>query len=432
MSDTLSNDSQTSENHFDIVIVGGGMIGVSMLQAISQLPYRIAFIEAVSYQGDSQPSFDDRIIALSPSSQRIFQNLALWQDIEANSCPIRHIHVSDKGRFGVTRIHAQDYQLDALGYVATAKQLGAVLVNKLIQQKNVTTFQPARVVALNVSDSRYQLQVELNSAGESRRLPKSANQKQSTLLNLSCSLLIAADGDNSSIRELSGISVTRKSYHQNAIVANIRCELPHQHVAYERFTRQGPLALLPMHEKTMGLVWTHHESQVEQRMALSDSDFCQQLQVQFGRRLGEFHDVSRRVQFPLSLSYPESPVAQRLVLLGNAAHTLHPVAGQGLNLGMRDVAVLAQLLQEAAAQGRDPGDDIVLQQYAKHRISDHKTLIRFTHGLVLGFSNTLAPITMARGMGLVLADIVTPIKRYLATTSMGLSLPQPTLMLQNE
>ena len=418
-----------AEEFFDIVIVGGGMVGVSMLRALAGLPYRIAFIEAVSYQNDVQPSFDDRIIALSQSSARIFQNLSLWQDIANDSCPIRHIHVSDKGRFGVTRINADDYGLDALGYVATAKQLGAVLIKNLTRQKNLSVFQPAQVLALESRDDGYQLQVQTQDTILDTTPDKSG---AGNLLKLNCSLLIAADGDNSTIRDLAGIAVTRVAYQQNAIVANLQCELDHQNVAYERFTRSGPLALLPMGEKTMGLVWTHAKENVEKRMALSDSAFCQQLQGEFGRRLGELHSLGKRIQFPLNLSYPESPVARRLILLGNAAHTLHPVAGQGFNLGMRDVAVLAQLLAEAAERKQDPGADTVLQRYAKWREPDHKTIIRFTHSLVLGFSNALAPLTVARGVGLVVADLVTPLKRYLATTSMGLQTPQPQLMLQAE
>jgi len=424
------------EAHFDIVVVGGGLVGVSMLHALAGTSFRVAFIEAVSYRNDSQPSFDDRIIALSQSSRRIFQNLALWQDIESQSCPIRHIHVSEKGRFGATRIHAQDYQLDALGYVVTAKQLGRALIKDLSRLKNLSIYQPATVESLEPTPQGYRIILDTRAPQDhsSSNMPFDlASDSPGKPVSLTCSLLIAADGDQSTIRQLSGIPVRRVAYQQNAIVANIKCELDHQHVAYERFTRHGPLALLPMREKTMGIVWTHTKETVEQRLALSDSEFCQQLQAAFGRRLGQLHSIGKRIQFPLALSYPTSSIAQRLVLLGNAAHTLHPVAGQGFNLGMRDVAVLAQLLEEAAAQGNDPGDASLLQRYQDWRQSDHHATIRFTHGLVLGFSNSLAPMTIARGAGLVLTDVLTPLKRYLANASMGLGLQtMPRLMLNLE
>jgi len=453
----MANNTGSEQHHFDIVIVGGGMVGVSMLRALANTRFRIAFVEAVSYHGDSQPSFDDRIIALSQSSRRIFENLALWQEIARHCCPIRHIHVSDKGRFGATRLHAADYGLDALGYVVTAKQLGAVLIKDLAQQRNLQIFQPAQVVGLEAHSDGYRLQVDIGKADAddastvpSRRRKKTASATHKTpsdhggdghdsasasaTMTLSCSLLIAADGVNSTLRELCKIPLTQHSYHQNAIVANVKCELDHQFTAYERFTREGPLALLPMQEKTMGIVWTHRKDSVQQGLALSDSEFCRQLQAAFGRRLGQLHSVGKRIQFPLQLSYPNSPVTRRMVLLGNAAHTLHPVAGQGFNLGMRDVAALAQLLEQAATESVDPGDHDLLRRYQQWRQPDHKTTIRFTHGLVTGFSNALAPISVARGLGLVLTDIITPLKSYLATNSMGLGVQtaQPKLMLQVE
>ena len=182
----------------------------------------------------------------------------------------------------------------------------------------------------------------------------------------------------------------------------------------------------------MGMVWTHAAERVQQTMELSDQDLCRRLQDVFGSRLGAFQAVSQRAEFPLQLSFATQSVAERLVLVGNAAHTLHPVAGQGFNLGMRDVAVLVELLSQAAIDARDPGSDDLLKEYARRRKSDHQTIIGFTHGLVLGFSNALAPLRMARGLGLLLTDVITPFKHYLATTSMGLQLPQAKLILQRD
>lgn len=401
---------------FDIIVVGGGMVGVTMVRALAHLPLRIAFIEAVSYRADTQPSFDDRVIALSQGSARILNNLNLFAEIARHSCPIRHIHVSDKGRCAFARLHAEDYDVDALGYVSSAKLLGASLIKDLSQQQNLSIFQPATLTQITEQDHGYSLEIALGDSAQ----------------QLYCGLLIAADGDHSTVRGKVGIAVNRVDYKQSAIVANVSCEFDHANVAYERFTAQGPLALLPMREKTMGVVWTHARKNVEQTMALDDQQFCRQLQQQFGARLGEIRAVSKRHAYSLGLAYPESPVAKRLVLIGNAAHTLHPVAGQGFNLGMRDLAMLAQLIEQALHNGQDIGSEALLQQYAAQRKADHKTIIRFTHGLVLGFSNALAPFKLARGVGLLATDLIPMFKRRLAMTSMGLSTPLARLSMLHD
>ncbi len=398
---------------YDLVIIGGGMVGASLAISLSEQPLRIALIEAAPLRTDATPPcYDDRAIALSFGSRRIFEGMGLWANIAAQTTAIKNIHVSDQGRFGFTRLSAQQENVDALGYVATARQLGAVLMAQLQHCNNLTIISPATLTELKLSDDHATTVI---------------SQDDGNTETITSKLVIAADGGNSHVRRQLDIRTTDRDYRQTAIIANITPEKPHRHVAYERFTQNGPLALLPMPDNRCSLVWTCTPEDAERVLQLSDADFLAELQPCFGKRLGRFVKVGKRNSYPLKLIQAQEQVRARLALIGNAAHTLHPIAGQGFNLGLRDVAALAQNVVDASLVGDDIGALSVLENYSQWRQRDHRQVIAFTNTLVQTFSNQFPPLAFARNLGLVATDVVPPLKHLLARHSMGITGKLPRL-----
>jgi 2-octaprenyl-6-methoxyphenol hydroxylase len=403
--------SNATPTDFDLIIIGGGMVGASLSLALKNIPLRIALVEAVPYNTDAQPSYDDRAIALSFGTSRIFRAMGLWDEMALDATPIQRIHVSDQGHMGITRLDSRDEGVEALGYVATARELGKTLVAHLQQLENLTLLCPATLTDLKLGEDHATAILEREGKQEAITAP----------------LVVAADGGHSAVRQHLGIQVTDKDYGQTAIIANITPERPHDNVAYERFTQHGPLALLPLGPERCSLVWTRSPEGAERILSLSDADFLAELQENFGHRLGRLLQVGKRAAYPLRLIRAQEQVRARLALIGNAAHTIHPIAGQGFNLGIRDVAALAQVLSEACKQGRDLGELSVLQDYAEWRKRDHDQVIGFTNGLVNTFSNRLPPLSLARNLGLVATDILPGIKHGLARRAMGLGGKLPRL-----
>ncbi len=390
--------------HFDLIIVGGGMVGASLACSLKKSPLKIAVIEAFEFNSKQQPSYDDRAIALAYGSQRIFEAMGLWQQLAPHSTAISDIHISDRGHFGVTRLSAQSENVAALGQVITAREIGKVLNQTLSRQDNLQLICPAKVTAL----TQYPDSVELVLDDEQ---------------HLSAKLIVAADGGHSTIRRLLGLGASQQDYHQTAITANITTEQAHQGRAFERFTDSGPLALLPMSDNRCSLVWTVSTGDEVDILNLSDHDFLTKLQDRFGYRLGKFTHVGQRHSYPLKLMQTDQAVQQRIVLIGNAAHNLHPIAGQGFNLGLRDVAALADVLVNAD----DCGTAQLLHDYQQWRQDDQDNVIQATDGLVKLFSNDNPLLGHLRGAGLAAIDALSPIKHLLAQKSMGLARKQPRL-----
>ena len=388
---------------YDILISGGGLVGASLACALGGRGLRIGLIEAVPFGDSSQPSYDDRAIALAQGTQRIFTGMGLWDALAPRVTPIHQIHVSDRGRFGFTRLDRAEEGVPALGYVALARDMGAVLAEQLQRLDDVELICPARVSCVDIETDNAVVSVQ-SDAGE---------------LTLQARLVVAADGAQSTLRELFDIPTTEWDYRQSAVITNITPERPHGQIAYERFTDTGPLALLPMSEQRCSVVWTLHASQVDEVMALDDAAFLARLQDRFGHRLGILQRVGKRVAYPLRLVRARQSVRPRLALIGNAAHTLHPIAGQGFNLGLRDVAALAEVVLDAQHAGEDIGADAVLQRYADWRQQDHRRVIAFTDGLTRLFTNPLPPIALARNLGLLALDLCPPAKRLFARLTMG-------------
>ncbi len=400
---------------YDILIIGGGMVGASLAIALRDQPLRIAMVEAAPFRAASQPSYDDRAIALSQGSRRIFAAMGVWDTLAPAATPIEHIHVSDQGHFGVTRLDAFDEGVEALGYVITGRALGQGLVASASELDNLDLISPATLRELKLGEDHATAVIER----EGQREP------------ITSALVIAADGGDSSVRRLLDIAVTEKDYHQTAIIANITPQRPHENAAYERFTAHGPLALLPLDaddgDNRCSLVWTHGPEQTEHLLALDDNGFLRELQDAFGWRLGQLLKVGQRANYPLRLIQAREQIRLRLALIGNAAHTLHPIAGQGFNLGLRDVAALAQVLVDACRNGCDPGELAVLEDYARWRESDHRKVIGFTNALVHIFSNRFPPLSLARNLGLLATDVLPPLKHGLARNAMGISGRLPRL-----
>ena len=401
-----------TQTDYDILIIGGGMVGASLGVALASLPLRVGLIEAVEFGSAGQPSYDDRTVALSYGSKRIFESLGVWGRLEARGATaIQHIHISDRGSFGFARLDASEAAVEALGYVVENRVLGQALKPALAETANLTVFCPATVEDVAFAESAASVTF----------------RRGSKLETLSARLVVAADGGFSQVRNKAGIEARRTEYHQMALATNVTPGQPHHNVAYERFTSTGPLAFLPMSENRCAVVWTQSPEKVEALLALDDVQFLAALQEQFGTRLGRLLKVGKRAAYPLALTKVSEHIRPRLVLIGNAAHTVHPVAGQGFNLGLRDVAVLAQVLSEAQRAGRDIGELAVLEGYAGWRKRDNLAISTFTDGLVRTFSNDFAPVSLLRNLGLVAVDLFPPAKRLLLRLSMVLAGRLPRL-----
>lgn len=391
-----------------ISIVGGGMVGASLALALqagaSRAGWRIRLIEAQPPRaGGYQPSYDARSTALSEGSARLFARLGVWTELARRVEPIRQIHVSDQGQPGITRLSAQAEAVPALGYVVENTWLGQVLLQAL-DSSVVEWLAPARVTAATPGPEGYNLQ--LQAADESSQLPTD--------------LLVIADGGRSSLLNDLGIHREQRPYGQTAIIANITSSKGHQGVAYERFTPSGPLALLPLAEQRSALVWTLPEEQADSVLALPDASFLAALQQAFGYRLGGLTRVGRRHAYPLSLIEAKEQVRPHLVVLGNAAHSLHPIAGQGFNLSLRDTLALADCLLAAARRGDAPGDLSVLQAYQQQQAQDQQLTVAFSDRLTRLFSNRQPALMLGRNLGLLGLDLLPPVKHVLARQAMGL------------
>ena len=407
-------NAATDNSDYDVVIAGGGMIGTSLALALAPLGLRVAIVEAVERKADEQPSFDERSTALSRSTQRMFEAMELWPAIVAAATPIKNIHVSDRGRFGFSRISAEEQGVEALGYVVINRVLGQVLQQALRETDTVDVMCPARIVDVTAQTGIATAVVEHDS-GEQQIV--------------SCRLLVAADGANSSVRDMLGITAQTQRYEQRAVIGNLSPEQSLDYRAFERFTEQGPLALLPMADDRAGFIWTVSEDEAERVLALDDASFLREFQEQFGYRLGTFSRVGKRASYPLQLSKAARLTATRSVLVGNAAHGLHPVAAQGFNLGMRDVAALCDCIADACSEADtfDPGSDQLLERYASWRRGDQNKLVRFTDGIVKLFGSSRRPLRALRNVGMLGFDLVPGVRSLFARHTMGLAGRLPRL-----
>lgn len=384
-----------------LAIVGGGLVGASLALALQkgakERDWTIELIEPFEPGNEYQPSYDARSTALSYGTRLIYQRLGVWERIAERAEPITHIHVSDRGRAGATRLDARTQGVPALGYVVENAWIGHCLWQAL-DDEVVVRHCPAEVERMQPLAKGYRLSL---TSG----------------LELDCQLAVLADGGRSALREQLGIEIKRTPYDQSALIANVTPGKPHGGQAFERFTDEGPMALLPLQDNRCALVWTRSDRDAARLVALPEAEFLDELQQAFGYRLGGFQQVGARHLYPLVLIEAEEQVRSGLVVLGNAAHSLHPIAGQGYNLSLRDTEALAAALLSGSAQ---PGDLGVLQAYHQQQRSDQRLTVGFSDQLTQLFGDSARLSIASRNLGLVGLDLLPPAKAWFARQAMGL------------
>ena len=385
----------------NLAIIGGGLVGASLALALQdtarQRGWRIALIEPFAPGSEYQPSYDARSTALSYGSRLIYERLGLWQCIAQRAEPIQQIHVSDRGRFGAARLQAIEEGVPALGYVVENAWIGHCLWQAL--DADVIEWRcPAEVVGMQRVDDGYRLTLNDETC-------------------LDCDLAILADGGRSALREQLGIVVTSKPYGQSALIANVSPLEAHRGQAFERFTDDGPMAMLPLSDNRCALVWTRASADAERLLRVSEANFLAELQQAFGYRLGALQQVGARHLYPLSLVEAQEQVRAHLVVLGNAAHSLHPIAGQGYNLSLRDTLALAEVLIGSDAP---LGDFTTLQRYQQRQQRDQNMTVGFSDQVTRLFSNAQPLLATGRNLGLLGLDLLPPAKRWFARQAMGM------------
>jgi 2-octaprenyl-6-methoxyphenol hydroxylase len=420
-----------TDTRVDVAIIGGGMVGASLAVGLAGTGVSTLLVEGTPPGSKTQPSFDDRTTALGNASRRIFESLGVWDRLAPEAAAITTIHVSDAGRFGFARLIASEQGIDAFGYVIPNRVIGAALWGKLQDASGVLLRVPARPE-----------QVEIGADAVTFRVGEES---------VSARLVVAADGAHSVLRAVAGIEADVEDYGQIAIVANVAADRPHDGTAYERFTQSGPLAVLPLRDGSYGVVWTCTPARAAEVLSYDNNTYLRELQDRFGWRAGRFVRAGVRASYPLKLTRATTTVGARTVLIGNAAQALHPVAGQGFNLGLRDAAMLAEVIVNAFAgprgsvsplsraiaaeadaavdggAGVDVGSPELLRQFAAWRETDRRGVVGFTDGLVKMFASTRPGVGVLRNLGLLLFDLTPPAKSALARVSAGFGGPTPRL-----
>lgn len=386
-----------------VIIVGGGMNGATLALAIShltqgQLPVHL--VEAVAPQTTNHPGFDSRAIALAQGTCQQLSRIGIWQAIAECATAIKIVHVSDRGHAGFVTLDAHDYRIDALGQVVELHDVGLRLFRLLQDAPGVTLHCPARVA--NVSRSEEAVSVTLENG-----------------TTLEGQVLVAADGSRSAIATRFGVQFQQEPYGQVGVIANVSTAGAHNGRAFERFTQHGPLAMLPMSHGRCSLVWCHPQEKADEVLGWTDDRFCNELQKAFGWRLGRITHAGKRAVYPLSLTTASQCISHRVALVGNAAQTLHPIAGQGFNLGLRDVMSLAESLAQAWSEQKDVGGYAVLSHYQNRRRADKEATIGVTDGLVHLFANRWGPLVAGRNLGLMAMELFIPARDVLAQRTLG-------------
>jgi 2-octaprenyl-6-methoxyphenol hydroxylase len=395
----------------DVLVAGGGMVGASLALALARGPHSVMLVEAVPPETDGQPSYDDRTTALGNGSRTVLGSLGAWRELSPLAGPVREIRVSEAGRYGGARIEARELGLDALGYVVNNRHLGAALWGALRQlpPERLQVHCPARIA-------------EPHFAADAVHTRLTA--PDGAVREVRARLVVAADGAASPLRAAAGIGSASEDYNQVAIVVHLATDQPSRCIAHERFTPTGPLAVLPLADGRHTVVWTLEPARARAVLAQDDAGFGRELQACLGWRIGRIRRLGARASYPLRLGRALDLAGPRTVVVGNAAQSLHPVAGQGFNLGLRDAALLAQVLGAAD----DPGAPAVLEDYARRRMDDRRGMIGFTDGLVRLFASEHEGPMLARSLGLALFDLALPAKRAMSRLGWGFGSEAPRLL----
>ena len=392
----------TATNEFDVLIVGGGLVGGSLALALAHTSLRVGLVEAQTDEERQASSAGDRALALSRGTVQSLKALGVWEGTAAAAMAIRHIHVSDRGHFGKTRLHAADCGVDALGHVVVARVLENAIQAKL-RETAVIRLCPVRTMGVKAGPDRVHATLK-------------QGQDQ---LQVSARLLVAADGGHSTVRTLLGVEQQIRDYGQTAVVTEVTTTKDTLNTAYERFTPSGPLAFLPLERRKCSVVWTLDTEAAEDAVRQGEGEFTARLQEAFGYWLGRIALASRPVGFPLRLIRADRMTDPRVVFIGNAMHQIHPVAGQGFNLGLRDAAMLAERIALQVQLQEDIGAPAFLESYALARRHDLERVVRFTDSLVRIFSNEFPPLVLGRNLALTAMDRIPMVKRLLSHQAMG-------------
>ncbi|MEN4982086.1 2-octaprenyl-6-methoxyphenyl hydroxylase [Acinetobacter modestus] len=397
-----------------VIIVGGGMVGLSLALMLAKSNIAVKLLEAVKYPNYDDEnvapyhsSFDARNTALSRRSVQIYQKLGLWEALQQHATPILQVHITEQGSFGKARLVAEQEKVESFGQVIENAWLGRVLLTQVRQQRLIELIDGVQVTSLT-QDADY-VQIEAMRNGE-------------YIYSLKSKLVIAADGRDSFCRQAIGVGVDEHDYDQVAIVTTVQTSKPHQHVGFERFSALGPLALLPLPgEYRRSVVWPVKKgTEAEWLGEENDQHFLDALQETYGDRAGKFEKTGKRFSYPLSQVLADKQAVGRVVLMGNAAHTIHPVAGQGFNLCLRDADVLVRFLMEQLAKSDDIGAPENLLAYEQSRLKDQQRVIKFCDSVVRGFSNQNPILKLLRNTGLIAFDVIPGVKPLVANYAMGL------------
>lgn len=392
-------------NQTDVLISGGGPVGLLLAIGLGQAGQQVVVAEKNAFEKGETGSFDGRVLALTYGSVQVLKTLNVWPDLEPMITPIEHVHVSQKGYLGLTQLHADEMRVPALGYSVTASDLGRVLWQTAQNTPNVTLLSESGLVDLSIQGNRRR--VELTT-------PDGTG-------HYDAALVVGADGTESTVRKCLDLPIEAKAYEAFGVIAKIETEQHPNGWAFERFTEQGPVALLPMHGHESKAVWVVPKDDIERVRALNDTDFMQAFAARMGERLGAFVKVSERVAYPLTETYVPRFYAERAVLMGNASHTQHPVAAQGLNLGIRDVAVFLEMMQDSDAEKPDLGDDAFLARYADERAQHHEKIMGLTDGLIQLFQVESPVVGHMRGLGLMAMNALPGLRKRFTKMTMGVS-----------
>jgi 2-octaprenyl-6-methoxyphenol hydroxylase len=439
----MRGSNKEKKQHFDVIISGGGLSGSLMALSLSKLTKNdgsllsIAIIEALPFKqtspADENTLFDARVLALSHGSAKYLAKLGVWQYLKDDASAISDIDISDRGHFGKARLAANEHGVNALGYVIDMARIGKAQLKALSQntKNNIHWFSPD-----SITDITWQAPSKVQGENVTDNSKVKVTLKSGNLL--SAKLLLGCDGVQSPVRKIANIEVTCDDYQQVALIANVSTSKAHQQKAFERFTENGPIAMLPLNPLKQGkaslnsiannstagdsrcsLVWTMTPNQAEEIKNLSDDAFKVELERAFGSYLGSIIHVGKRDTYPLVLLQAQQQIYHRMALVGNASHTIHPIAGQGFNLGLRDVQVMARLVEQALVNKEDIGNFSLLHAYQTNRSKDQGEVIQLTDSLVTLFANDLPPLVVGRNIGLQALNIISPLKNALVKKTMG-------------
>lgn len=407
----------------DVFISGGGPVGLMLALGLAQQNYQVVLAEPFPVNEDdlestAKNSFDGRVLALSKGSQKFLQKLGLWTELSPKCTAIEHIHVSQKGYLGLTTLHADEVDVDALGFSIKSSDLGLVLWRNVNATENITTFTPAKLSSFEQNSQKVTVTVEAVAADQETEQAEQS-EKANIVAEVTVDLIVGADGTNSKVRQILNLPLEEKFYDAYGVLAQIETEQHPQGWAYERFTENGPVALLPLNNHFHKAVMVVPSAEVERVQALNDKEYLNLFADKMGERLGAFTKVSDRVVYPLKESYAPQMSLGRALLMGNASHTQHPVAAQGLNLGIRDIEVFLALCERHAdSPSFDMGAKQLLHDYVEQREPDHKKVMGLTDTLIQVFQHQSPIVGHLRGIGMMAMQAMPSVKKRFSKFAM--------------